>query len=184
MKRTAIQRRTPLRPKAPPPRHARQWEGEAPKVAPARATLRSDTRARMVVPVPKDNPIEHESYRRLVAARPCIACGITGISQAAHGPTLGKSIKADDRSCVPLCADQPGRKGCHGLVDRYVMFNRDQRTEVMASWARRTQEAIVSEGLWPDGLERPDVPMSRARDTTAEARNAVAPRLDGRVKPL
>jgi hypothetical protein len=34
------------------------------------------------------------------------------------------------------------------------------------------------------GLQGPNVPMSRARDTTAEARDAVAPRLDGRVKPL
>ena len=157
MRRSAPVKRTGFTPKAPP-RPARQWEGPAPAVTPPRATLqRHAGKARMVVPVHKDSPVEHEGYRRLVAARPCIACGITGISQAAHGPTLGKSIKADDRSCVPLCADQPGRKGCHGLVDRYVMFNRDQRTEVMASWARRTQEAIVSEGLWPDELERPDV---------------------------
>lgn len=30
----------------------------------------------------------------------------------------------------------------------------------------------------------PNVPMSRARDQVAEARDAAAPRLDGRVKPL
>lgn len=35
------------------------------------------------------------------------------------------------------------------------------------------------------GIRRgPNVPMSLARDTTAEARPAGTPRLDGRVKPL
>lgn len=87
MKRTAIQRRTPLRPKAPPPRHARQWEGEAPKVAPARATLRSDTRARMAVPVPKTEKakpgkraptVAEKAWMDAITAIGCIACLIDG----------------------------------------------------------------------------------------------------------
>ena len=67
MKRTELKRRTPLRAKAPPPRPVKTIEYQPRSRAVAVAV--ADTRARMVVPVPKDNPIEHESYRRLVAAR-------------------------------------------------------------------------------------------------------------------
>ena len=37
---------------------------------------------------------------------PCIACGLEGLSEAAHtGTDGGMSQKASDYSCVPLCAD-------------------------------------------------------------------------------
>ena len=144
-------KRSGFKPKAPPRRPERQWEGPAPDMSPARATMARPTAAS--APVPKDNPVEHEGYRRLVAARPCIACGKWGRSQAAHGPTLGKSIKADDRTCVPLCADEPGELGCHSLVDRYILFPRYERADRMVAWAQQTRAAIAAAGDWPDDLE-------------------------------
>lgn len=135
-----MQRRTPLRSKAPPPRPARQWEGPAPAVTPPRATLqRHDGKARMVVPVPKAQPLRDENYRLWVASLPCINCGIEGYTQAAHGPTLGKGIKADDRTCVPLCADRLGVQGCHSRADQYAEFHREARAAKFAQWAEQVQ---------------------------------------------
>jgi hypothetical protein len=144
MKRTAFKRKPlPLRPcktidYAPRPRAA--------------AVAVADTRARMVVPVDKVRPVTHEPYRRLVAALPCIHCGAVGRSQAAHGPALGRGKKADDRTCVPLCADQPGAIGCHTKADQYQLFNRWERARQFAEWGAMTRALIVSRGLWPKTL--------------------------------
>lgn len=136
--------------KSTPPRPVKTLETYTPK---PRAVAVADTRARMVVPVPKADPIEHEGYRRLVAALPCIACGKWGRSQAAHGPALGKSIKCDDRTCVPLCAEELGDLGCHAKVDRYLMFGRRQRTEQLNEWGCETRAGIRADGNWPADLE-------------------------------
>ena len=61
---------------------------------------------------PKQNAIEHEGYRRLVAAMPCKACGIEGYSQAAHVPPDGRGIKQDDREIFALCCTRSGINGC------------------------------------------------------------------------
>ena len=133
MKRTEIKRRTPLRAKAHPPRLVKTIEGYTPRPR-AVAVAVADTRARMVVPVPKAAPQRDESYRRWVASLPCINCGQVGRSQAAHGPTLGRGIKADDRTCVPLCADSPGWQGCHTRVDQYREYPRAERAAKFARW--------------------------------------------------
>jgi hypothetical protein len=71
--------------------------------------------------VEKDNTIQCEEYRRLVAALPCKHCGIWGYSQAAH-PNTGKAVGKkliDDRECFPLCTVHPSPggggyvRGCH-----------------------------------------------------------------------
>lgn len=97
---------------------------------------------RMVLSYPKDAPARDDAYRRLVAALPCIHCGRVGRSQAAHGPTLGLGIKASDIDLFPLCADDPGRVGCHAKFDRYELFDADQRREMAALWAARTRATI------------------------------------------
>ena len=55
-------------------------------------------------PIEKENAVECEPYRRLVAQLPCMWCGISGYSQHAH-LNLGKglNLKTDDRTGFPLC---------------------------------------------------------------------------------
>ena len=36
-------------------------------------------------PITKAHPVRNEAYRRAVASLPCVICGVSGYSQAAHG---------------------------------------------------------------------------------------------------
>jgi hypothetical protein len=135
MKRSApLQRRAPLRAKAPPPRPAKAID-YTPRPRPAAQASRALPPAE---PVSKADPVRDEAYRRLVAALPCIACGRRGRSQAAHGPALGKGIKASDLELFPLCADEPSAIGCHTKFDTYVMFDAEARRDMAAAWAAQT----------------------------------------------
>lgn len=107
----------------------RPQPARAPRVAYTLA--RQCTQAKItesVQPIPKVAPVRSEPYRRLVAALPCIRCGIAGFSQAAH-PNTGKGAgtKTDDRLCFPLCACRPGVRGCHSLFDQGGLYTREQR---------------------------------------------------------
>jgi hypothetical protein len=118
------------------------------------ACARSDGKARMVVQIPKATPVESEPYRRLVAARPCINCGLELYSQAAHPNTnKAKGAKADDRLCFPLC--HVGGNSCHPRFDLYQLYGRAMQSDLEPRWARETQRAIVSDGAWPAGLPLP-----------------------------
>jgi hypothetical protein len=104
-------------------------------------------------PIPKENAVRSEAYRRLVAALPCKNCGRVGRSQAAHPPPEGKSLKHDDRKCFPLCCDELGRKGCHPRYDQYELFPHDVALRWAAHWGEETRVQITKAGLWPLGLE-------------------------------
>lgn len=120
-------------------------------------TARMDRCDGMAKPIPKDNPMKSEAYRRLVALYPCKACGIAGYSQAAHTNrgAKGLGLKADDRDTAPLCADRPGIVGCHTRFDRYELFPADIAERVMAAWIADTQRQIEAAGLWPANLPKP-----------------------------
>ena len=90
----------------------------------------------------KDAPVRDKAYRMRVAGLECILCGVPGHSQAAHGPTLGRGIKASDRDCFPLCADRLGMRGCHSAFDRYELGDADWRREQAAIWAEQTRKAL------------------------------------------
>jgi hypothetical protein len=92
---------------------------------------------------PKPPIRKDEAYRRLVAALPCIKCGVHGRSQAAH-PNTNKAMggKTDDRLCFPLCADQPGVRGCHSAFDQGVMFTKLDRRSVEKRWTAETQRRL------------------------------------------
>ena len=110
---------------------------------------RALTDATMCVPLPKAAPWRCEAYRRLVAAMDCMHCGRSGPSQCAHideGKGLG--IKAPDHSSMPLCADAPGRRGCHSLIGTLGMFTRDQRRTLETKYAAATRARIKADGLW------------------------------------
>lgn len=103
--------------------------------------------------VAKEGAVECEAYRRLVAAYPCKACGIAGISQAAH-PNTGKGggIKTDDRLCFPLCCDQPGRRGCHPKFDQGALYDKATRRALEPVWGADTRRQIIADGAWPRHL--------------------------------
>lgn len=106
-------------------------------------------------PVPKDEPVRHEGYRRLVALLPCAICGIDGYSQAAHASTgKGMGIKASDLELFPACADRPGARGCHSRLDQGALFSKAVRHELEPAWVADTQRKIQAMGLWPANLPR------------------------------
>jgi hypothetical protein len=138
---SSLRRRVPLRAKAPPPRPAKVID-YTPRPRPVVRADHSPDAGKMVCQRPKDAPVRDEAYRRLVAALPCIACGKRGRSQAAHGPALGRGIKASDLELFPLCADEPGAVGCHKKFDTYVFFKAEARREVAAAWAAQTRARL------------------------------------------
>lgn len=106
--------------------------------------------------IAKSEPVRSEAYRRLVAAKPCIYCGRIGHSQHAHtNAGKAKGMKNDDRDAMPLCADAPGRIGCHRRFDTYELFlDRSEHRIKGAQWAAETRQSIVDSGYWPANLPR------------------------------
>lgn len=105
------------------------------------------------VAVPKDAPVHHDGYRRLVAQQPCRICGIVGYGQAAH-PNTGKGMgtKTDDRLCFSLCGPRPGDIGCHARFDQGALFTKAERRLLEPAWGADTRRTIAAAGLWPKNL--------------------------------
>lgn len=97
-------------------------------------------------PMPKDNPIRSEAYRRLVAAMPCAICGIQGYSQAAHGDFgKGLGIKSTDLSCFPACGPHDGRTGCHYQIGTAGIMTKEERRLLEAQCAESTQAKLIDQ---------------------------------------
>lgn len=129
-----------------PARSAKQMD-YTPK--PRTFVLRRDAPPTLVVPIPKSAPWRCEAYLRIVAHYPCIHCGRSGPSQAAHADQgKGLGIKSDDRTAFPLCADGPSRRGCHSLIGTDAMFTRNQRRILERNYGGATRERIKADGLW------------------------------------
>ena len=93
--------------------------------------------------IPKRPPVRDEAYRRLVAALPCAHCGRAGPSQAAHADAgKGLGMKSCDLTCFPLCADGPGRKGCHSMIGASGLFTKEQRRTLEAKYAAQTRKEL------------------------------------------
>ena len=132
------------------PRPATQYTGTNPSKPRAPAERIIDGKARMVVPLPKDAPLRSESYRRWVASLACVHCGRPGPSQCAHGDEgKGMAIKACDSTCIPLCADVFGRRGCHSLIGATGEFSREQRRTLEARYARLVRRFAQVLNRWP-----------------------------------
>jgi hypothetical protein len=98
-----------------------------------------------VASIPKTEPVRDEAYRRLVAALPCAACGLEGRSQHAHcNDGKAKGRKNCDLDAMPLCADQPGRAGCHSRFDKYKLLTggREAHVEQGRVWAAQTRAKL------------------------------------------
>ena len=135
-------KRSSMQPKRPPrPDRSAEFASYAPRKHAPRAVMVTNLDARMSVP--KENVLRDEDYRRLVANLPCAHCGRAGPSQAAHADQgKGMGIKTGDDTCYPLCADSPGRRGCHSLIGSDAMFTRDQRRTLETRYAEQTRQKL------------------------------------------
>lgn len=137
----------------PAPRPVKQMDDYTPK--PREVVLRRDQPPTMVVPLPKSAPWRCEAYRRAVASLPCAHCRMEGRSQAAHSDEgKGLGIKASDATAVPLCADVPGRRGCHSLLGASGVFTQSQRRTLEKRYIDETQAALKAAGLWKPEWEQ------------------------------
>lgn len=127
-----------------PQRQDRSAEFASHTMPPAsRAVMVTDMRARLVVPLSKQAPMRSEAYLRAVAALPCAHCGRPGPSQAAHADAgKGMGIKASDTETMPLCADAPGRRGCHWLIGTSGRFTREQRRALEVRYVAATKQLL------------------------------------------
>lgn len=132
-------KRSPMKRSLPPPRKpAKVIEYQPRPRTPAKPVLVADGKARMVVPVPKAQPLRDEGYRRLVATLPCCWCAVIGHSQAAHANFgKGMGIKASDAETFPLCG--PSGNNCHQHLDQGGQLIKAQRREYEELWACHTR---------------------------------------------
>jgi hypothetical protein len=149
-----MKRSAPMRPGKPLQRSGFKQQARAPRAPQPLYQLARPCRVAVIsataVPVPKAAPVHSEPYRRLVASLPCIACGIEGFSNHAHGNVgKGMALKNCDLFSFPLCVDRPGEVGCHSKLDQGAMFARAPRRVIEVEWARRTVLFLVSAGRWP-----------------------------------
>lgn len=155
MKRAEIKRRTPLRSKAPPPRPVKTLETYTPKPR-AVAVAVADTRARMVVPVPKFAYVRDERLREMCRAMRCQHCNMGGAdagvtwahsNQGIHGKA--GAIKASDVYVAALCW------WCHREVDQGGRLSQDEKVAMWTAAHMKTIAEAVRLGLWPKDIPRP-----------------------------
>lgn len=159
-----MMRRTPLKrtgwqrgPRAPGLLEAQEEPAPPPAVAPVARPLR---RARYAAPAndpvigrPKEAPIQHEGYMRLVRRLPCAHCGVEGFTQFCHADEgKGAGVKSDCRLGWPGCGPRPGVKGCHYLIGTERIYPKEVRRALEARYGAQTRECITAMGLWPAGL--------------------------------
>jgi hypothetical protein len=95
---------------------------------------------------PKPKRIKSESYRRWVASRPCICCGIEGFSQAAHPNGGGMGTKHSDLECFAMCATRPGELGCHAEFDQLIGVTLIGRRILERQYVKQTQDMARAAG--------------------------------------
>jgi hypothetical protein len=128
MKRTSLQRKTPLRARAP---MRRSWMRRKP---PRRLSRRAG-----------DTP-----YVRFVRLLSCCACGRPSPSEASHvtlsADQKGVGMKVSDAQCVPHCG---GPKGCHAQWEqrrgRFAGWDRQMRWDTAARWVAAVQLLAIPE---------------------------------------
>lgn len=153
-----IQRRTELRNTTPMPRgkgiSARprkpHGKGLAHQVATAVGTAPQHARREPSV-------MRDQHHLRLVASLACVRCGVQGMSQAAHLNLValgkGRGLKVSDAFTIPLCADQPGWRGCHWMLDQSGRFSREASVQQQIEWFHNTRALLAVREVWPTRAE-------------------------------
>ena len=150
MKRTPIQRRTPLRSK---PKHQPDVQREpkpmalVPSRALHRAVMGGGTSG---VPIQKQEPQQHAGYMNAVRDLGyCMRCKRSCRPQFCHRD-MGKGVgmKTDCREGLPGCEE------CHWLVGTSGYFTKAERRAVELDLGRRTRQVILAAGAWPARLPK------------------------------
>lgn len=153
MKRSALQRRTPLRSRPPARREARQVDHVPAPVRPGRISLVDA--AQPIVVAPKFPYIRDERLRDMCRAMACQHCGAAGdlagvtwahSNQGRHGKAQRK--KASDQFVAALCFI------CHRLVDQSTL-DAEVRLRIWTSAHHKTVALALVLGTWPAGVPVP-----------------------------
>ncbi|KVG33851.1 hypothetical protein [Burkholderia diffusa] len=101
-----------------------------------------------LVGIPKLLTFRSERLRRAVTTLPCMQCGIEGHTQAAHANYgKGGAQKVSDAAIAALCADRPGVRGCHALLDQGGVLTKDERRAFEMEMVAKTYIALMERGL-------------------------------------
>jgi hypothetical protein len=96
---------------------------------------------------PKTLTFRSEDLRRLVVKLPCMKCGIEGYTQAAHiNFSKGMGLNASDAAIAALCADRPGVRGCHSLLDQGGKLPKAERRAFELEMVAKTYIALIERG--------------------------------------
>ncbi|MDN7456575.1 hypothetical protein [Burkholderia cenocepacia] len=101
-----------------------------------------------LIGIPKLLTFRSEDLRRAVVQLPCMNCGVERYTQAAHA-NYGKAgaLKASDAAIAALCADRPGVRGCHSLLDQGGVLEKDERRAFEMEMVAKTYIALMERGL-------------------------------------
>lgn len=108
------------------------------------------------VALPKRDYVRSEALMKAYRLISCQNCGaddgtVCGAHSnwAKHGK--GRGIKADDNRCASLCSV------CHGELDQGSIMGRAEREALWSIAHAKTIRELVARGLWPKGIEVPQV---------------------------
>lgn len=140
------------------PRPQRDRSDEFASVALERRPARMATGPAALTPDPKPVILRSREYLRWVGGLACCHCKRPGPSQAAHADEgKGERIKSGDNTAHPLCADRPGRAGCHTLIGSSGTFSRDQRRQLERAYGAATKRRAILAGAWPEAWPEQEV---------------------------
>lgn len=92
--------------------------------------------------IPKPTTFRSERLRRAIATLPCMDCGRSGSTQAAHA-NMGKGVglKSSDARVAALCTT------CHSSLDQGGTMNKLDRRAYEDEMILRTYVALMESGL-------------------------------------
>jgi len=144
MKRSAFLRKPP----APSLARVREWTGADPRPRlPASVPINDPV---YVMPVPKENAIQHLGYMKLVRKLACARCLTTAVPRQFCHRDEGKGLwlKTDCREGWPGCAP------CHFYVGSTGRMSKEGRREFELFAGAATRAQIEMAGTWPARLPR------------------------------
>ena len=111
-------------------------------------------------PAPKDRPVQHQAYMRLVRGLQCARCGWfqAGGIQFAHADanfgagSKGMGLKSDCRRGYPACGPHDGLPGCHFDIGTGAAMLKADRHAFERRAGAESRTAILDAGLWPASL--------------------------------
>ena len=101
----------------------------------------------------KHQYIRSKKLLKAVAGLDCQSCGAGETVQAAHSNQLkhgkGRGIKASDQYIAALCLR------CHFTIDQGSKLSKEERQEMWEKAHRRTVQALLDRGEWPEDVPLP-----------------------------